>query len=329
LFVPANFLVIKIMSAYNMRVTLVIGCILQLIAAWTRVSIYYTDNFALSATFGNVIGAFAQVFFGNCTSKLASMWFGDKERALSTALGTLAMPIGCIAGFVVPASIIGESDVADVEAGKAKFVKYLIIQSCVVTLSTVPFAILARNKPPSPPSISQSVHQEPEDLKAEMGKLLRNKNYLLLCVAFTCLNSICTCMGAVVSSVTAPYDYTAVDNAIIGGVFIISGVIGTVIISVMLDRHHKFKLSLIGIAILATLSLVAAQFALPSKSVAAFSINTVFIGLSSIPAAPIGNALAVEITYPVPESMSNGMMNIPNILYGFSMGILSGYLCEV
>ncbi len=53
------------------------------------------------------------------------------------------------------------------------------------------------------------------------------------------------------------------------------------------------------------------------------------IGLSSIPAAPIGNALAVEITYPVPESMSNGMMNIPNILYGFAMGILSGYLCDV
>lgn len=239
------------------------------------------------------------------------------------------MPIGCIAGFVVPASIIGEGDVADIEAGKAKFVKYLIIQSCVVTLSTVPFAILARNKPPTPPSISQSVHQEPENLKAEMGKLLRNGNYLLLCVAFTCLNSICTCMGAVVSSVTAPYDYTAVDNAIIGGIFIISGVIGTVIISVLLDRHHKFKLSLIGIAILATVSLIAAQYALPSKSVTAFSINTVFIGLSSIPAAPIGNALAVEITYPVPESMSNGMMNIPNIMYGFAMGILSGYLCEV
>ena len=35
----------------------------------------------------------------------------------------------------------------------------------------------------------------------------------------------------------------------------------------------------------------------------------------------------MELTYPIPEAMSNGMMNIPNILYGFAMGILSGYLC--
>ena len=153
---PANFLVIKIMNIYSMRTTLLIGCLLQLASAWIRVSIYYTNNFTLSATIGDVIGAFAQVFFGNCTSKLASVWFGDKERALSTALGTLAMPIGCIAGFIVPASILVEADLADPVAGRDKFVKYLIIQSIVVTCSTVPFAILARDKPPTPPSASQS-----------------------------------------------------------------------------------------------------------------------------------------------------------------------------
>jgi hypothetical protein len=67
------------------------------------------------------------VFFGNSTSKLASEWFGDKERALSTALGTLAMPIGCIAGFVVPSLMISESDEIDPSVGKAKFSKYLLI----------------------------------------------------------------------------------------------------------------------------------------------------------------------------------------------------------
>lgn len=42
---------------------------------------------------------------------------------------------------------------------------------------------------------------------------------------------------------------------------------------------------------------------------------------------PVANAFAVELTYPIPEAMSNGMMNIPNILFGFSMGITSGILC--
>ena len=57
------------------------------------------------------------------------------------------------------------------------------------------------------------------------------------------------------SSVTEPYGYTAKDNALIGGVFIVSGVIGTVVISILLDKYHKFKLSLLSVAAIAAISL--------------------------------------------------------------------------
>jgi hypothetical protein len=86
-----------------------------------------TENFVVYATLGNVIGAFAQVFFSNCASKIATVWFGDKERALSTALGGLAMPIGCIAGFVVPALIISEEDKINKQMGMSHFSEYLFI----------------------------------------------------------------------------------------------------------------------------------------------------------------------------------------------------------
>ena len=52
------------------------------------------------------------------------------------------------------------------------------------------------------------------------------------------------------------------------------------------------------------------------------------MGFSGIPVAPVGNAFAVELTYPVPEAISNGMMNIPNIIFGFIMGVVSGILCQ-
>ena len=52
-------------------------------------------------------------------------------------------------------------------------------------------------------------------------------------------------MGAIVSSVTQPYGYTGKDNALIGAVFIVCGVLGTIVISIMLDRYHKFKLTLL------------------------------------------------------------------------------------
>lgn len=35
-------------------------------------------------------------------TKLAAIWFGDHERSIATTIGSLAGPVGCIVGFVLP-----------------------------------------------------------------------------------------------------------------------------------------------------------------------------------------------------------------------------------
>jgi MFS family permease len=62
-------------------------------------------------------------------------------------------------------------------------------------------------------------------------------------------------MGAVLSSVTSPYDYKALDNSIFGAVFIICGVIGSIVISILIDRFHRFKLTFIALALVSVISL--------------------------------------------------------------------------
>lgn len=135
-------------------------------------------------------------------------------------------------------------------------------------------------------------------------------------------------MGAVLSSVTSPYHYKGRDNAIFGAVFIVCGVLGTVVISVLLDKYHKFKLTLGLTAVVSVVALGLCQVTLPSESTSLFAVNVAFLGFSGIPAAPVANAFAVELTYPLAEAMSNGMMNVPNILFGFVMGITAGVLCQ-
>jgi sugar phosphate permease len=49
----------------------------------------------------------------NTASKLATTWFGDKERGVATAFGGLSMPVGCIIGFAMPALMITEGDSKD------------------------------------------------------------------------------------------------------------------------------------------------------------------------------------------------------------------------
>ena len=39
-------------------------------------------------------------------AKLSATWFGDKERAKATTIGALALPLGAIIGFILPAIFV-------------------------------------------------------------------------------------------------------------------------------------------------------------------------------------------------------------------------------
>ena len=142
------------------------------------------------------------------------------------------------------------------------------------------------------------------------------------------LDSICTAMSAVVASLTKPYNYSSFANAAFGGIFIIFGVVGSFILSIYLDKNPRYKLIMLSIAILAILSTALSILSLPTGNAALFGTNVAVMGFATIPMTPIAFAFAVELTYPTPEAMSNGMMILPNKVYGAVMGILSSYLCN-
>lgn len=159
MYIPSNFAVIQILSKFGLRACHITGAIFLLGGAWLRQLVQLTGRFEYIFG-GTVIAAFGQGFFINSSSKLASAWFGDKERALSTALGGLSMPIGCIIGFVVAAGMIGKEDGIPSTEKKHKFSLFLIVQNCIVTLGTIPLIIMAKNKPLSPPSKAASRPEE-------------------------------------------------------------------------------------------------------------------------------------------------------------------------
>jgi len=149
--------------------------------------------------------------------------------------------------------------------------------------------------------------------------LLGNKSYLLLCGAYTLLYGVYTSLGAVVAAITEPYGFKSVDNAIFGGIFIFSGVAGSFILGIALDKTSKYKMMIMGTSFGAILFIGLAFFTLPSMSTTLFAINLVFVGFCVIPIIPIGLSFAVELTFPVPEAMSNGMMILPSQIFGSAL----------
>jgi fucose permease len=103
--------------------------------------------------------------------------------------------------------------------------------------------IIIRDKPPTPPSLSASKPQIAFEFSKEMKKLFDNKSYVLLCIYFALFYGSIQSIGAIISSLTSRFGYTAKDNSLFGGVFLTFGIIGSLSSGIILDKTQKFKLT--------------------------------------------------------------------------------------
>jgi Na+/melibiose symporter-like transporter len=144
-----------------------------------------------------------------------------------------------------------------------------------------------------------------EDPKVNFSKdlkiLVKNPSYLLLVASFNFLYGIYTALGAVVSTITAPYGYTSNDNSVFGATFIMFGVFSSFVVGIILDKTSKYKLILNILCFSSMVTISVAFFTLPSKNVFLLAANLAFVGITVIPVIPVCYSFAVELTYPLPE----------------------------
>lgn len=67
---------------------------------------------------------------------------------------------------------------------------------------------------------------------------------------------------------------------------------------------------------------------LPSANTALFATNIAIFGFFAVPMTPVSFAFSVELTYPTPEAVSNGMMILASKVYGTLISILAGLLAS-
>ena len=95
----------------------------------------------------------------------------------------------------------------------------------------------------------------------------------------------------------------------IGIVFVISGIVGTIIWSIIADTYKNFKTLLVILTIGSLVSGLAAVETLPTSNLVLILVNMGFLGSFMIPIAPICGNFAAELTAPqVGEAISYGFM---------------------
>lgn len=177
----------------------------------------------------------------NNPSKVASNWFGDKERGIATAIGTMAIPIGMLLSFVLPNVFISNDDITDIEKGIRKFEIYLLVQTIIITLFSLPALIFMKEEPPSPPSIIANDTNNKIGMGEGIKELASNRNYMLLFFTFNFIYGIHGSLGGTIALIASHYDYGVNASSTMCFVYLFGGIFNSFFLGTLLDKYQNYK----------------------------------------------------------------------------------------
>ena len=140
---------------------------------------------------------------------------------------------------------------------------------------------------------------------------------------------IYTCIGAIINNIVTPFDFDNASSSLFAGTFIAAGLISSFIVSTVVDRTKKYLLIYRVLSVAGLIFGSCIAFVLPIKKVFWMNVNVALLGASLVPIIPLGFSFSVELTHPVSEAFSNGVIVFCAQLLGFLMTYLGTYLAGI
>ena len=312
--VPEAYLIDNI----NMRLGLSLAALTIILGSLLKI---FTNNNRAYAYIGQILSGSFQPAILNSPAKIASIWFKDSNRALVTSICCVANTIGVLFGYIFHTFFI--DDKSEGKKYKDEFKKYVFWEFILTAILCLPTFFLMRNKPKIPVSNSQKDYISPP-LKDSLNLLFKNKNFVLFLVCATCIVGFFNIYGTILNQYLALYkvkdDEASYTSAAANGF----GIITCLIVSCILDSTKKFKqmmfiLNICGLVVMIILTIL---LEIIEKNVFTMCIVvfSLIIGFVS-PIYTTGMDYVAEMTYPVGESISGGLIMCFNQIFGI-IGIL-------
>ena len=312
--VPEAYLIDNI----NMRLGLSLAALTNILGSLLKI---FTNNGKVYAYLGQILSGSFQPAILNSPAKIASIWFKDSNRALVTSICCVANTIGVLFGYIFHTFFINDNSEGD--KYKDEFKKYVFWEFILTSILCLPTFFLMRNKPKIPVSNSQKDYKSPP-LKESLKLLFKNKNFVLFLVCATCIVGFFNIYGTILNPYLALYnvkdDEASYTSAAANGF----GIVTCLIVSCILDSTKKFKPMMIILNICGLISMiiltVLLEFVEKNVFVLCIILFTFIIGFVT-PIYTTGMDYVAEMTYPVGESISGGLIMCFNQIFGI-IGIL-------
>ena len=212
----------------------------------------------------------------------------------------MANTIGTIFGFVLPAIFYDDNN-KDTQVFKDSTATYLLVNAIITSALSIPLIIFMKEKPEIPPSNSQYNKIE-LSFKDSVKFLLKNKNFRSLLLCTTGIVGYFNVYGTVINEVFDSYGITPSQTSILGAVANISGIIGSIIVSIIVDKIRAYKkifLIINGMSVIFHFALTLFVELYQDSAFNTLLILWTLITMCIIPIFSISMDFVCELTYPV------------------------------
>jgi MFS family permease len=294
--IPASYVI----DTYGVRVGVGIGAVLTGVFAMTR-GVWGSDyTLVLISQIGLAVG---QPFVMNAITKVGARWFPITERATAAALPSLAQFVGIIVAMAATPFVVSS-------AGMSGMLVWYGVVSLVGAVASLAFI---RERPPTPPS--EADQDERFKVFEGLRHILKQRDMQILLLLFFVGLGMFNAISTWIEQIVSPRGFGPEDAGIIGAVMVVGGILGAGILPVLSDRSRRRKPFLVVAVAGMAPGLVGLAF---GNTLPLLLMSGFVFGFFLMSAYPLGFQYSAEISYPAPESTSQGII----LMAGQVSGIL-------
>lgn len=323
---PGTILGVLVMKRYGVRGSMLLGVLLTVIGALLRVigtGLYEYDHIDATGVYfwlicGQILASIAQPFFVNVPAAISSIWFPMEERDMATTIGSLCSPLGNAIGQILPILFVVQSANDDDQTptksdihGMATLMIVEFIINCAMLLLVYAYF---EEKPAIPPSHSVLMRNAANNsinvstLWQDIDTLMKDKNYLILFMAFSIGLGIFNSMINLINQLIFPQGYSNDDAGTFGMVLIVCGLVGAGIIGVVLEKTRAYR-TILKVGFAANLAAIILWCGmLRSNNYAGLLFAFCLLGFCILPMLPTVLENCAEVTYPMVEDLPVGIL---------------------
>lgn len=325
-YVPLIFPAAWLLDKRGLRFVIVLGALGTCAGSWVKVLSVHPDQFAMCLA-GQTVVAASQIFILSIPPRLAAVWFSAEEVSRACAVGVFGNQLGIALGFLVPPHLVMDTkDIEQLGQGLSRLCYGVAIFSTIVLVAIF---IGIRERPPRPPSHAQVSREQGETTSywRSMANLIRNWNYVLLLVTYGINVGTFYAISTLLNQVVLPYFPGQGESVgLMGLTLVISGMAGSVLCGVVLDKTHRYKETTLVVYVLSLAGMLAYTFVLVTKTLWPIFLVTCLLGFFMTGYLPLGFEFAAEVTFPEPEGTSSGLLNASAQVFGILFTLAATWL---